>query len=109
MRECVCEKGKSLNVSLKMHACICIEAWKMIQKKCMTIKTIERALKRSRPSIVKENGKPRFVILDWETYSKWEEMKEDLEDTARLAEALVDPKNKKSLPLSRVKKILHLP
>jgi len=75
----------------------------------MTAKTIERALKRPKPSILKENGKPRFVILDWETYSKWEEMKEDLEDTARLAEALADPKNKKLLPLSRVKKMLHLP
>jgi PHD/YefM family antitoxin component YafN of YafNO toxin-antitoxin module len=75
----------------------------------MTTKTIERALKRSKPSILKENGRPRFVILDWDTYRRWEETKEDLEDTARLAEALVDPKNKKLLPLSQVKKMLRLP
>ena len=74
----------------------------------MTAKAIEYALKRPKPSILRENGKPRFVILDWETYSKWEEMKEDLEDTVRLAEALVDPKNQKLLPLSRVKKMLRL-
>ena len=75
----------------------------------MTTKIIERALKRPKPSILKENGKPRFVILDWDTYSKWGEMREDLEDTARLAEALADSKNQKLLPLSRVKKMLHLP
>ncbi len=75
----------------------------------MTTKTIERALKRSKPSILKENGKPRFVILDWKTYSKWAEIKEDLEDAARLAEALADPKNQKLLPLSGVKKMLRLP
>jgi len=48
------------------------------------------------------------VILDWKTYSKWAETKEDLEDTVRLAEALADPKNQKLLPLSRVKKMLRL-
>jgi len=75
----------------------------------MTIKTIGRALKGSKPSVLRENGKPRFVILDWDTYRRWEETKEDLEDAARLAEALADPKNQKLLPLSRVKKMLRLP
>lgn len=74
----------------------------------MTIQVLARALKKKKPTIIKENGSPRFVVLDWKTYSMWQEMKEDLEDTARLMEALTDPKNQKSTSLSEVRKVLHL-
>jgi PHD/YefM family antitoxin component YafN of YafNO toxin-antitoxin module len=66
----------------------------------MTASAISKALKNRKPAIIKERGTPRFVILDWETYKKWEEEKDDLEDSKRLLEALKDPKNKKKIKFS---------
>jgi PHD/YefM family antitoxin component YafN of YafNO toxin-antitoxin module len=75
----------------------------------MTAETLARALKTKKPAVIREKGTPRFVVLDWETYKTWRETEEDLEDATRLMEALADPKNQKRTPLSRVKKIFHLP
>ena len=75
----------------------------------MTTQTLARALKRRKPAVIRENGSPRYVVLDWNTYKVWEEMKEDMEDAARLEAALADTKNQKRIPFSRVKKMLNLP
>ena len=75
----------------------------------MTIATLERALKKKKPAVIKEKGAPRFVILDWDTYKRWEETKEDLEDSKRLLEAIADLKNQKRISLSQAKKTLKLP
>lgn len=74
----------------------------------MITQVLARALKGKRPAVIKQNGSPRFVVLDWKTYNMWQEMKEDLEDTERLMEALTDPKNQKRISLSKVRKTLHL-
>jgi len=74
----------------------------------MTTQALAHALKKKKPAVIKENGSPRFVVLDWKTYSMWQEMREDLEDSARLMEALTDPKNQKRTSLSEVRKTLHL-
>lgn len=75
----------------------------------MITETLARAFKMKKPVVIREKGSPRFVVLDWETYKTWQETEEDLEDAARLMEALADPKNQKRTPLSRVKKMFHLP
>lgn len=75
----------------------------------MTIKTIARAIKRKKPAVIRENGSPRFVVLDWDTYNMYQEAKEDLDDTARFIEALADPQNKKRTPLAQIKKKFNLP
>lgn len=74
----------------------------------MTVKTLARSLKAKKPAIIRERGMPRYVVLDWATYRAWEETQEDLEDAVRLNAALVDPKNKRRTPLSRVIKRLGL-
>lgn len=74
----------------------------------MTIKTFARAIKKKKPAIIREKGAPRYVVLDWDTYYKWEEMREDIEDARRLMAALVDPKNQKRIPYAQVKKKLNL-
>ncbi len=75
----------------------------------MTTKALARAIKRRKPAIIRQNGAPRYVVLDWDTYRKWEDLREDIEDAERLAAALADPKNQKRIPFSQVKKILRLP
>lgn len=66
----------------------------------MTTQALSRAIKDKKPSIIKERGKPRYVVLGWGAYKALEEMKEDLEDVVRLNEALSDPKNKKRIKFS---------
>lgn len=61
----------------------------------MTTRVLLRAVKNKKSTIIKEKGKPRFVVLDWDTYRTWEEMREDFEDSERLREALSDPKNQR--------------
>lgn len=65
--------------------------------------TISKAIKMKKPAIINEHGSPRFVVLDWDTYRKWEALKEDFEDAARLQEAIVDPKNQKRIRFSAIK------
>ena len=74
----------------------------------MTTQTLSRALGAKKPSVIKENGKPRYVVLDWDTYANWQETKEDWEDAVRFQEALSDPKNQKLIPFSEIKKKLKL-
>jgi PHD/YefM family antitoxin component YafN of YafNO toxin-antitoxin module len=74
----------------------------------MTAKTLTQAIRKPKPAIIRERGAPRYVVLDWETYRQWEEMRDDTEDAARLAEARADPKNQRRVPLARVKKLLKL-
>lgn len=74
----------------------------------MTIQTIARAIKAKKPAVIRENGAPRYVVLDWHTYRAWEEMREDMEDAERLTASLADPKNQKRIPYARVKKLLNL-
>ena len=74
----------------------------------MTTQTIARAIKAKKPAVIKENGAPRYVVLDWRTWRAWEDMREDMEDAERLNASLADPKNQKRIPYARVKKLLHL-
>lgn len=67
----------------------------------MTTQTMTRALRAQKPAVIKENGKPRYVVLDWNTYANWQEAMEEWEDIARFNEALSDPKNQKLIPLNR--------
>lgn len=75
----------------------------------MTAQGLIKAIKQKKPAVIEENGSPRYVVLDWKTYRAWEEMREDMEDSARLARALTDPKNQKRIPYTRVRKMLSLP
>jgi len=74
----------------------------------MTTQTLVKALKAKKPAVIRERGAPRFVVLDWDTYRAWEEVREDMEDSRRLLEALADPKNQRRTPYARVKKLLNL-
>ena len=74
----------------------------------MTIKTLSRAIKTEGPIIIKEAGKPLYVILDWNTYQKFEEQRDEIEDTERYRAAISDPKNKKRVPWDSVKMRLRL-
>lgn len=70
----------------------------------MTTKTLLRAVKNKKPAVIKEKGKPRFVVLDWDTYRIWEEAREDFEDSQRLRDALSDPKNQRKISLADISK-----
>ncbi len=74
----------------------------------MTTKTIERAIKKKKPAIIRENGAPRFVVLDWRTYSEWEEMREDIEDHVRFEIAERESRGKKRYTLEEVRARFHL-
>ncbi len=69
----------------------------------MTTQAISLAIKTKKPAIINEHGSPRYVVLDWDTYKKWEDAREDIEDTIRLKDALADPKNQKRIKFSGVK------
>ncbi len=74
----------------------------------MTTKSIIRAIKQKKPAFIEENGSPRYVVLDWKTYRAWEEMREDMEDSARFTAALADSKNKKRYTFEEIKKKYRL-
>jgi len=75
----------------------------------MTTKTIAKAIsRRGQPAIIKEKGMPRYVILDWETYQGWEELREDLEDNVRFDRALRASQGKKRYSLQEIKKKYRL-
>lgn len=69
----------------------------------MTTKTLSRAIISKKPAIINEHGTPRFVVLDWETFKKWDEALEDASDSRRLIEALNDPKNQKRVKITNLK------
>lgn len=75
----------------------------------MTVKTLTRAIGKPKPAIIRERGVPRYVVLDWETYRSWEELKEDLEDHIRLDIALRESEGKKRYSLAAVKRKYRLP
>lgn len=75
----------------------------------MTAKTIARAIKVKKPAVIRENGAPRFVVLDWDTYRAWEEMREDMEDHIRFDLAMRESAGKKHYTFEEVKKKYHLP
>ena len=68
----------------------------------MTTQSILRAIRTKKPAIINEHGSPRYVVLDWKTYAKLQEMQEDFEDATRLNEALSDPKNQKRIKFSQL-------
>ena len=74
----------------------------------MTTKTLSRAIEAEKPTIIKEGGKPRYVILDWETYQNFEEQRDEIEDIARYRIAISDPKNKRKISWDSVKTNLRL-
>lgn len=74
----------------------------------MTLQTLAKAIKRKKPAVIAERGAPRYVLLDWETYRRWEELKEDLEDHIRLDMALRESSGKKRYSLAAVKKKYRL-
>lgn len=67
-----------------------------------------KAVKEKKPAIIKERGEPRFVILEWEDYTKLKDAADDVEDTVRLLDALADPANQKRIPLALVRRKLGL-
>ncbi len=75
----------------------------------MTTKTIARAISKRKPAIIKENGAPRFVVLDWDTYRNWKEMREDMEDHIRFEIAERESRGEKRYTLAEVKKKYRLP
>lgn len=74
----------------------------------MTVRTLLKAVKNKKPAVIKEKGEPRFVVLDWNTYRMWEEMREDFEDSQRLRDALSDPKNQRKISLEDIRKTYSL-
>lgn len=73
----------------------------------MTTQTLARAIKGKKsgePAVIKENGAPQFVVLDWDAYQKWQEWKEDMEDHARFEIAERQSRGKKRYSLREVKK-----
>ena len=69
----------------------------------MTLATISKVIKSGKPAVIKEHGSPRYVVLDWRAYKKLVSSAEDLEDSARLLEALHDPKNRKRIKFLSLK------
>jgi PHD/YefM family antitoxin component YafN of YafNO toxin-antitoxin module len=74
----------------------------------MTIQTIAGKIGHKKPVLIRERGVPRYVILDWETYQKWEEMREDLEDHIRIDIAQRESRGKKRYSLATIKKKYNL-
>ena len=75
----------------------------------MTIASLERAVKNKKPAVIKNGGAPRFVILDWDTYRKWEERREDMEDHIRFEISERESRGKPRYSLDEVKKKFRLP
>ena len=63
----------------------------------MTKQAISKAIKSGKPAVIKEHGNPRYVVLDWKTYRAWEELRDEMDGSARLNEALRDPKNQRRI------------
>ena len=63
----------------------------------MTTQAISKAIKSGKPAVIKEHGNPRYVVLDWKTYQAWAELRDEMEDSVRLNEALRDPKNQRRI------------
>ena len=74
----------------------------------MTTKAITQAIKSQKPAVIRENGSPRYVVLDWETYRSWEEMREDMEDHIRFEIAERESQGKKPYTWTEVKKKYRL-
>lgn len=55
----------------------------VIYNSLMTTQSLAKALKSKKPAVIRERGLPRFVVLDWDAYRAWEEMREDMEDHIR--------------------------
>lgn len=70
----------------------------------MTIKLLTRAIKSRKPAIIEELGAPRYVVLDWDTYSKLEELHEDLEDHLRLEKVVRESRGRRRYSLGEIKK-----
>lgn len=70
----------------------------------MTIKALTGAIKSRKPAVIREDGAPRFVILDWETYKGWEEAREDMEDRIRFEIAERESRGRKRYTLGEIKK-----
>lgn len=69
----------------------------------MTTQTLTRALRAQKPAVIKENGKPRYVVLDWNTYANWQEAMEDMEDSLRFEKALRESQGQKKYSLEEIK------
>lgn len=74
----------------------------------MTIQTLSRAIQAKKPALIKENGRPRYVILDWDTYEYWQEAMEDMGDSIRFEKALQNSQNQKSYSSDAIKRKYHL-
>ena len=59
----------------------------------MTTQTLARAIKRKMPAIIKEKGAPRYVVLDWDMYKRFQEwqeqQQEELEDYLEVNDPIV--------------------
>ena len=55
----------------------------------MIIKTLTKAIKGSKPAIIKERGVPQFVVLDWATYQRWQEEQEEFQDYLEMHDLVV--------------------
>ena len=70
----------------------------------MTTRAFALAIKRKKPTVIREKGVPRYVVLDWETYRGWEEILEDIEDHVRFEFAEQESLGRKRSSLADVKK-----
>ena len=55
----------------------------------MTLQTLARAIKMKKPAVIKDGGAPRYVVLDWATYQKWQEEQDEFQDYLELRDSKV--------------------
>ena len=67
-----------------------------------------KSLKDKKPAVIRQEGEPRYVILDWKTYRAWQELREDLEDHVRFDYAKRISRGKKQYPLEEIRKKYHI-
>ena len=58
----------------------------------MTLQTLARAMRNKKPAIIKERGTPRYVVLDWVEYKKFQDLREELLDEVEDYREIHDPK-----------------
>jgi hypothetical protein len=68
----------------------------------------EEAMLKLHPEILVKNGKREFVVLPYEEFVAIRERLNDVEDLLELRRAKKTERNKKSVPLAKVKRDLGL-
>ena len=74
----------------------------------MTTTTLRRAIKSKKPAVIEEKGEPRYVILDWKTYRRWQEEMDELEELTRFKISEIESRDKRKFSLGQIKKKYNL-